>query len=54
MMTIEQMKENTLEIVKKYLGDKYLALKVYFRTEIDESGAQTEFFAVEDDRVMGV
>lgn len=54
MMTMEQLKENTLEIVKKYLGDKFPALKVDFRTEIDESGAQTEFLAVEDDRVMGV
>lgn len=54
MMTMEQMKENTLEIVKKHLGDKFPALKVHFRTEIDVSGVQTEFLAVEDDRVMGV
>lgn len=54
MMSIEQIKENAVEIVKKYLGDNYPAIKVVFSKDIDESGAPVEYLVVEDDRVMGV
>lgn len=54
MMTIEQIKENAVETVKKYLGDNYPAIKVVFSKDIDESGAPVEYLVVEDDRVMGI